>query len=85
MMTTRRGCLYTKLFNKKTNEKHLVQSDNLPASEIGLCIRYMCFSVCVCVRAMLRHKPMFYGVCTCDKSTQELKCFSTMLKAMCQH
>lgn len=49
MMTTRRGCLYTKLFNKKTNEKHLVQSDNLPASEIGLCIRYMCFGVCVCV------------------------------------
>lgn len=48
MMTTRRGCLYTKLFNKKTNEKHLVQSDNLPASEIGLCIRYMCFGVCVC-------------------------------------
>ncbi len=31
------------------------------------------------------HRPMFYGVCTYDKSTEELKCFSTMLKAMCQH
>lgn len=31
------------------------------------------------------HTPTFYGVCTCDKSSGELKCFSTMLKAMCQH
>lgn len=62
MMTTRRGCLYTKLFNKKTNEKHLVQSDNLPASEIGLCIRYMCFSVCVCVSYAATQTYVLWGV-----------------------
>lgn len=62
MMTTRRGCLYTKLFNKKTNEKHLVQSDNLPASEIGLCIRYMCFGVCVCVSYAATQTYVLWGV-----------------------
>lgn len=55
-------------------------------------VRFACV-MCVCVRACVTVAcehccdagPLFYGLYTCDKSTEELKCFSTTLKAMCQH
>lgn len=75
--TTEDSCRNT-TFSTKRYKNMFVSSGNLAASEAYACL------LCEC-EPCHNVDTMFYGVCTCDKSTEELKCFSTMLKAMCQH
>ena len=79
-------------FSSRTDEptfvkaqKHFFLTVLLPQSEPDLrIIPVWVYITALCLCAM-QHRPMFYGVCTCDKSTEELKCFSTTLKAKCQY